>query len=105
MALANALAGLQAGITQFDSSLGGIGGCPFAPGATGNVSTEDLVHMLHQMGIETGIDLTVLLTEGMKLEAIVGHELSSHVSRAGTSDTLHPCEGIKFADSRSVQGV
>ena len=52
MGLANALAGLQAGITQFDASLGGIGGCPFAPVATGNISTEDLVHMLHEMGIE-----------------------------------------------------
>ena len=82
------LAGLQAGITQFDSSLGGIGGCPFAPGATGNISTEDLVHMLHEMGIETGIDLDVLLTEGRKLRAIVGHELASQVARAGTSGEL-----------------
>ena len=102
MGLANALAGLQAGITQFDASLGGIGGCPFAPGATGNVSTEDLVHMLHEMGIGTGINLDVLLREGKKLGAIVGHELSSLVSRAGTSNTLHAFEGIKFADSRSI---
>jgi hydroxymethylglutaryl-CoA lyase len=83
MGLANALAGLQAGITQFDASLGGIGGCPFVPGATGNVSTEDLVHMLHEMGIETGIDHDVLLTEGRKLKAIIGHELVSQVARAG----------------------
>jgi hydroxymethylglutaryl-CoA lyase len=103
MALANALAGLQAGITQFDASLGGIGGCPFAPGATGNVSTEDLVHMFHEMGIETGIDLAMLLEEGKQLRSIVGHELSSLVSKAGTSNTLHALEGIKFADSRSVQ--
>jgi hydroxymethylglutaryl-CoA lyase len=102
MGLANALAGLQAGITQFDSSLGGIGGCPFVPGATGNISTEDLIHMLHEMGIETGIDLAVLLTEGKKLRTIVGHELASQVTRAGTSDTLHAFEGITFADSRSV---
>lgn len=105
MALANALAGLQAGITQFDASLGGIGGCPFAPGATGNVSTEDLVHMFHEMGIETGIDLAVLLEEGKQLREIVGHELSSSVSKAGTSNTLHSLEGIKFADSRSAQGL
>lgn len=102
MGLANALAGLQGGITQFDSSLGGIGGCPFAPGATGNISTEDLVHMLHEMGIKTGIDLDVLLEEGKKLKAIVGHELASQVIKAGTSSTLHAFEGIKFADSRSL---
>jgi hydroxymethylglutaryl-CoA lyase len=102
MGLANALAGLQAGITHFDSSLGGIGGCPFAPGATGNISTEDLVHMLHEMGIETGIDLDVLLEEGKKLKAIVGHELASQVIKAGTSSTLRAFEGIKFADSRSL---
>ena len=102
MALANALAGLQAGITQFDASLGGIGGCPFAPGATGNVSTEDLVHMLHEMGIATGIDLNMLLAEGRKLAPMLGHELASQVAKAGTSSTLHAFEGIKFADSRSI---
>jgi hydroxymethylglutaryl-CoA lyase len=102
MALANALAGLQAGITQFDASLGGIGGCPFAPGATGNVSTEDFVHMLHEMGIATGIDLDALLQEGRKLRTIVGHELASQVTKAGTSSKLHASEGIKFADSRSA---
>ena len=105
MGLANALAGLQAGITHFDASLGGIGGCPFVPGATGNVSTEDLVHMLHEMGIETGIDLDVLLEEGRKLQAIVGHELASQVARAGTSGSLHAFEGIRVADSRSVHKV
>jgi hydroxymethylglutaryl-CoA lyase len=103
MGLANGLAGLQAGITQFDSSLGGIGGCPFAPAATGNISTEDLVHMLHEMGIETGIDLDMLLAEGRKLSTIVGHDLASQVSRAGTSSTLHVFEGITFADSRSIR--
>ncbi|HWO75781.1 MAG TPA: hydroxymethylglutaryl-CoA lyase [Bacillus sp. (in: firmicutes)] len=61
MALANILASLQAGVDRFDSSAGGLGGCPFAPGATGNVATEDVVFMLHQMGIETGIDLAKLL--------------------------------------------
>ena len=109
MGLANALAGLQAGITRFDASLGGIGGCPFVPGATGNISTEDLVHMLHEMGIATGIDLDVLLEEGRKLSGIVGHELASQVARAGTSASLHAFEGVRIADSRSVpttqQGV
>lgn len=102
MALANALAGLQAGITLFDSSLGGIGGCPFAPGATGNVSTEDLVHMLHEMGIETGINLDVLLSKGTILQTIVGHELASQVFKAGTAAKRHSSEGIKFADSRTM---
>lgn len=105
MGLANALAGLQAGITHFDASLGGIGGCPFVPGATGNVSTEDLVHMLHEMGIETGIDLDILLTEGRKLKTVIGHELSSQVARAGTSSTLHAFEEIRVADSRSAHQV
>ncbi len=102
MALANALAGLQAGVTQFDASLGGIGGCPFAPGATGNVSTEDLVHMLHEMDIATGIDLDALLMEDQQLSTIVGHELASQTARAGTASTLHAFEDIKFADSRSA---
>ena len=105
MGLANALAGLQAGITHFDASLGGIGGCPFVPGANGNVSTEDLVHMLHEMCIETGIDLDVLLQEGRKLRSIVGHELASQVARAGTSGTLHALDGIKVADSRRINQV
>ena len=102
MGLANALAGLQAGITRFDASLGGIGGCPFVPGATGNISTEDLVHMLHEIGIETGIDLDVLLQEGQKLRGIVGHDLASQVARAGTSASLHAFEGVKIADSRGA---
>jgi hydroxymethylglutaryl-CoA lyase len=97
MGLANALAGLQVGITQFDASLGGIGGCPFVPGATGNISTEDLVHMLHEMGIETGIDLDVLLTEGRKLRGIIGRELSSQVAKAGASGSLRAFEAIKIA--------
>ena len=105
MGLANALAGLQAGITQFDASLGGIGGCPFVPGATGNISTEDLVHMLHEMGIVTGINLDVLLEEDRKLSGIVGHELASQVARAGTSAGLHAFEGVRIADSPGVHTV
>ncbi|HEX6553129.1 MAG TPA: hydroxymethylglutaryl-CoA lyase [Ktedonobacteraceae bacterium] len=105
MGLANALAGLQAGVTRFDASLGGIGGCPFVPGATGNISTEDLVHMLHEMGIETGIDLDVLLEEGRKLSGIVGHELASQVARAGTSASLHAYVGVRIADSRGARRI
>ncbi len=61
MVLANVLAALQAGVTGFDSAVGGLGGCPFASGATGNVSTEDLVHMLDLMGVESGVDLDAML--------------------------------------------
>ncbi|HEY8488517.1 MAG TPA: hydroxymethylglutaryl-CoA lyase [Thermaerobacter sp.] len=101
LGLANAYAGYQAGIRSFDTSLGGIGGCPFAPGATGNVSTEDMVHMFHEMGVETGIDLDRLLAEGRRLRQIVGHELESAVQRAGKASDLHPLEGARKADSRA----
>lgn len=90
MGLANILAGLQAGVTSFDASLGGLGGCPFAPGATGNVSTEDVVHMFHSMGIETGIDLDKLLETSRRLKDIIGHELSSSVLKAGKYDRKYP---------------
>lgn len=81
-ALANALAGLQAGITVFDASIGGMGGCPYAPGAAGNLATEDLVFMLHGMGIETGIDLDRLVEAGALAEAAVGHELPGRYLKA-----------------------
>lgn len=99
MGLANAYAGLQAGITRFDSSLGGLGGCPFAPGATGNISTEDLVHMLHEMGVETGIDLDALIAEARQLQNIVGHELASFVIKGGKSCDLHAFDEIRIARS------
>lgn len=90
MGLANILAGLQAGVSSFDASLGGLGGCPFAPGATGNVSTEDVVHMFHSMGIETGIDLDKLLETSRRLKDIIGHELSISVLKAGKYDRKYP---------------
>jgi hydroxymethylglutaryl-CoA lyase len=99
MGLANAYAGLQAGVARFDSSLGGLGGCPFAPGATGNISTEDLVHMLHEMGIETGIDLDALIVQTRKLQEIVGHELASFVIKGGKSCDLHPFDDSRIASS------
>jgi hydroxymethylglutaryl-CoA lyase len=83
------LAGLAAGVTSFDSCLGGLGGCPFAPGATGNISTEDLVHMLKGMDIATGIDLKGLIGLACELEQAVGHALSGQVVRAGTRWDLH----------------
>ncbi len=82
-AMANVLAALELGITEFDASVGGLGGSPFAPGAAGNVATEDLVHMLTDMGIDTGIDLDRLLDAARLVESLVGHPVSSRVSRAG----------------------
>jgi hydroxymethylglutaryl-CoA lyase len=82
-ALANLLAALQLGVVEYDASVGGLGGCPYAPGATGNVATEEVVHMLHDMGIETGIDLGALLDAARLAQQIVGRELPSGVLRAG----------------------
>ena len=82
-ALANVLAGLQAGVTTFDGSVGGLGGCPYAAGATGNVATEDLVHMLHEMGIETGVNLEKLIECAKLAQALVGRPLDSHVAKSG----------------------
>jgi len=82
-ALANVLVGLDLGIRTFDASVGGLGGCPYAPGAAGNLATEDLVYMLHRMGVQTGIDLDKLWEAGKVAAAVVGHELSGKVHRAG----------------------
>jgi hydroxymethylglutaryl-CoA lyase len=83
MGLANVVAGLHAGVSIYDASIGGIGGCPFAPKATGNVSTEDVVHMLHEMGIETGIDLDALISCAVRMGEILGSELPGQVMKAG----------------------
>ncbi|MDP9033314.1 MAG: hydroxymethylglutaryl-CoA lyase [Myxococcota bacterium] len=83
IALANVLAGLETGIRDFDASVGGLGGCPYAPGAAGNLATEDLVYMLHGMGIETGIDLERLVEAGKVAESVVGHALPGKVHQAG----------------------
>jgi len=91
MGLANVVAAISAGATQFDSSLGGIGGCPFAPGATGNICTEDLVHMLDQMGIKQEADLERLIDISKKLPGIIGREdLPGQVVKAGKVSDLHP---------------
>jgi isopropylmalate/homocitrate/citramalate synthase len=81
---ANAYAALEAGATVLDASVGGLGGCPFAPRATGNICTEDLVYLLHGEGVETGIDLAVLITVAEWLEAELGRQLPGQVYRAGT---------------------
>ena len=83
MGLANVLAAVQTGITRFDGSLGGLGGCPYAPGASGNISSEDAIHMLDAMGYDTGIDLPRLLAVARQMSAIVGHEVPGQVAKAG----------------------
>lgn len=93
MGLANLLAGYQTGITKFDASTGGIGGCPFAPGATGNVCTEDVVHMFEQMGVETGIDLDRLICTSKRLEDLLGYTLPGQVMKAGKSTDLYEYSG------------
>ncbi|MCH7232845.1 hydroxymethylglutaryl-CoA lyase [Glycomyces sp. L485] len=87
-ALANLLTAMDRGIVEFDASVGGIGGCPYAPGASGNVATEVVVHMLHDMGVETGIDLDALIDVAALAEQIVGRELESGVLRAGPRTRL-----------------
>jgi hydroxymethylglutaryl-CoA lyase len=81
-ALANVLAGLEAGITTFDASVGGLGGCPYAPGASGNLATEDLVYMLHGMGYETGIDFEKLIAAGALAQRLVGRRLPGKTLQA-----------------------
>ncbi|MFK7964150.1 MAG: hydroxymethylglutaryl-CoA lyase [Burkholderiaceae bacterium] len=90
MGQANVLAAIEAGIDSFDTSLGGIGGCPYAPGATGNVATEDVVHMLECMGYDTHINLDGVLAAGRHLAELIGHDLPSQLSHAGPRDQLHP---------------
>lgn len=81
--LANVIAALSAGCTSFDASVGGLGGCPYAPGATGNICTEDLVHMLEDMGVETGVSLENLLDVAAQAQELAGRELPSHLLKAG----------------------
>ena len=86
-ALSNVLTGLVAGIRTFDASVGGLGGCPYAPGAAGNLATEDLVYMLHGMGLETGVDLEALIRAGQVAERVVGRPLPGKVHQAGMPRT------------------
>ena len=90
MGLANVLAAVQGGITRFDGSLGGLGGCPYAPGASGNISSEDAVHMLDAMGYDTGIALNRLLEVARQMPHIVGHEVPGQLAKAGFIADLHP---------------
>lgn len=89
MGLANVIAGIRGGVTHFDAALGGIGGCPFAPGATGNICTEDTVHMLEQMGYDTGIDVDKLILASRGLEKELEKTLSGQIMKAGKSSDTH----------------
>ena len=90
MGLANILASVQSGITRFDGSLGGLGGCPYAPGASGNVCSEDAIHMVDAMGYDTGINIDALLVIAKGLPQIVGHDVPGQVAKAGRIHDLHP---------------
>ncbi len=90
MGLANVLAAIDAGANRFDSSLGGLGGCPYAPGATGNVCSEEIVHALGLMGFDTGVDLPKLIEAAKRLPALIGHDVPSQIVKAGQRLDLHP---------------
>jgi hydroxymethylglutaryl-CoA lyase len=89
MGLANVVAGIDAGVRSFDGSISGLGGCPFAPGATGNICTEDMVNMLEDMGYDTRVDLAKLLAVARRIPAVVGHDVPGQVMKAGQTLELH----------------
>ena len=90
MAIPNILAAMECGVTNFDASIGGLGGCPFAPGASGNVCSEDLVHCLHAMRVATGIDLDRLLAASRRVQDVVGRALPGQIVKAGPSTRRYP---------------
>jgi hydroxymethylglutaryl-CoA lyase len=90
--LANVLAALELGVDDFDASVGGLGGCPYAPGASGNIATEELVYMVEDMGVGTGIDLAAMIEAAAAAERIVGRELPSQVLRAGPRTRTIPAQ-------------
>lgn len=95
--LANVMVGLAEGIVRYDASIGGLGGCPFAAGATGNICTEDLVYLLHESGYETGIDLDKLIEVARMTQGIIGRELPGQVMKAGPRLKLHPADAVATA--------
>jgi len=88
MALANIVSAIQAGIRMFDGAFAGLGGCPFAPGASGNVASEDVIHLLHEMDIDTGVDLLKAMDTARMAARFVGHEAASAVLKAGRCEDL-----------------
>jgi len=96
MGLANVVAGIEAGVRSFDGSVAGLGGCPFAPGATGNICTEDMVNMLEDMGYDTRVDLAKLLAVARRIPVVVGHDTPGQVMKAGQTLELHePPEHVR----------
>src|SRR5215470_4285655 len=96
MAIPNILAAMEMGVSHLDASIGGLGGCPFAPGASGNVCTEDLVHCLDAMGIETGIDLDALIETSKRVQEIVGRVLPGQIVKAGKWTRRYPLpDGVR----------
>jgi len=93
--IANALAGLDCGIRHFEGSIGGLGGCPFAPRAVGNICTEDFVHMAHEMGIETGIDLDALIECAQMAQEVLGRPLPGMVMKSGKASELHAMDAAR----------
>jgi hydroxymethylglutaryl-CoA lyase len=100
MALANVLASIAAGADRFDASIGGLGGCPYAPGASGNACTEEIVHALQLMGYDTGVDLALAVAAARSLPALIGHETSSQIAKAGARWDLH-LPPANFAEIRA----
>jgi hydroxymethylglutaryl-CoA lyase len=90
MGLANVLASIEAGADRFDASIGGIGGCPYAPGASGNVCSEEIVHALELMGYDTGVNVERLVAAAKRLPALIGHDIPSQIVKAGRRLDLHP---------------
>lgn len=88
LAMANIIAAMEAGMTQFDSSFGGLGGCPFVPGAAGNISTEDVLHMCEESGIATGVDIVKVIELSKQLRGMLDHDMESYILRAGRSCDL-----------------
>jgi len=97
MGLVNVLTGLRLGIDRYESAAAGLGGCPFAAGATGNICTEDLVYLLSELGIETGIDLEAMIRVAKEMERCLGRPLPGQLMRAGPRTRLHPIESVRRA--------
>jgi hydroxymethylglutaryl-CoA lyase len=95
--LANVMVGLDLGIREFESSIAGLGGCPFAPGATGNICTEDLVYLLEESGFDTGIDLTALIDVAHRVESVIGRTLPGQVMKAGPRLRTYALESARCA--------
>ena len=103
MGQANVLASIDAGADRFDASLGGLGGCPYAPGASGNVCSEEVVHALELMGYDTGVDLSALIGTAHQLPALIGHDIPSQIAKAGPRLALHPVpEGFAAIRERAL---